>query len=114
MIELKGLQSWSWKSASSASYDMNAKLNVYRRSGVQEYIVWQIYENQILWYQLVEGQYEQLESNSEGIVESQIFPGLILPLEDMQSRDIAEVLAQLQTRLGSAAHKAYIQKLKVN
>lgn len=100
--------------ASSASYDMNAKLNVYRRSGVQEYIVWQIYENQILWYQLVEGQYEQLESNSEGIVESQIFPGLILPLEDMQSRDIAEVLAQLQTRLGSAAHKAYIQKLKVN
>ena len=31
--------------ASSASYDLNDKLNAYRRNGVQEYIVWQIYHS---------------------------------------------------------------------
>jgi Uma2 family endonuclease len=33
--------------ASSASYDLNDKLNAYRRNGVKEYIVWQMYENRL-------------------------------------------------------------------
>ncbi len=33
--------------ASSASYDRHDKMEVYRRSGVQEYIVWRVYEDQI-------------------------------------------------------------------
>lgn len=36
--------------ASSASYDLNDKLNAYRRNGVQEYIVWQTYENRVDWF----------------------------------------------------------------
>lgn len=37
---------------SSASYDLNDKLNAYRCNGVQEYIVWQIYENNLDWFSL--------------------------------------------------------------
>ena len=99
--------------ASSASYDMNTKLNVYRRNGVQEYVVWQMYENQILWYQLLDDRYQSIMPNPSGLTESQIFPGLSLDVESMQQRDLATVLAQLQTTLGTPAHQAYIQKLAV-
>ncbi|NEQ32214.1 MAG: Uma2 family endonuclease [Leptolyngbya sp. SIO4C5] len=99
--------------ASSASYDMNTKLNVYRRNGVQEYVVWQMYENQILWYQLLDDRYQPIMPTPSGLTESQIFPGLSLDVESMQQRDLATVLAQLQTTLGTPAHQAYIQKLAV-
>jgi len=38
--------------ASSASYDLHDKLRVYRRNGVQEYIVWRTYNQQIDWFYL--------------------------------------------------------------
>lgn len=99
--------------ASSASYDMNTKLNVYRRNGVQEYVVWQMYENQILWYQLLDDRYQSIMPNPSGLTESQTFPGLSLDVESMQQRDLATVLAQLQITLGTPEHQAYIQKLAV-
>ncbi len=83
-------------SASSVSYDMNDKLQAYRRNGVQEYMVWQIYEDEIVWYQLVEGQYVALEVDSTGLIVSQIFPGLKLDLEAMKNRDLATVLTRLR------------------
>src|SRR6516225_9606907 len=46
--------------ASSASYDLHAKLNAYRRNGVREYIVWRVYNHQIDWYVLRGGAYELL------------------------------------------------------
>src|SRR5438067_2071834 len=33
--------------ASSAAYDLHEKLEIYLRSGVREYVVWQIYERRI-------------------------------------------------------------------
>ncbi|NJN32459.1 MAG: Uma2 family endonuclease [Synechococcales cyanobacterium RM1_1_8] len=82
--------------ASSVSYDKNDKLKAYRRNGVQEYVIWQIYEDEIVWYQLVDGQYVALVPNEAGLLESQIFPGLKLDVEAMKNRDLATVLAQLK------------------
>src|SRR5262249_33252195 len=45
--------------ASSASYDLHTKLNVYRRNGVREYIVWRVLEQQIDWFVLRAGSYER-------------------------------------------------------
>lgn len=84
-------------SASSVSYDLNDKLRAYRRNGVQEYMVWQIYEDEIVWYQLLEGEYVALEVDSTGLIASQVFPGLKLDLEAMKNRDLATVLARLQS-----------------
>ncbi|MBR8826545.1 MAG: Uma2 family endonuclease [Gomphosphaeria aponina SAG 52.96 = DSM 107014] len=49
--------------ASSASYDLHDKLNVYRRHGVKEYIVWQVYDQKIDWFYLEEGKYINLEAD---------------------------------------------------
>jgi len=46
--------------ASSTAYDMHAKLRVYQRSGVQEYLALQMYERRADWFVLREGVYEPL------------------------------------------------------
>ena len=97
--------------ASSASYDMNAKLNAYRRNGVQEYIVWQIYENQIAWFSLQEGEYIRLQPDETGIIRSQVFPGLRLAVDALLRGELAIVLTELQTGLASREHEKFVDRL---
>ncbi|MEQ9369485.1 MAG: Uma2 family endonuclease [Coleofasciculus chthonoplastes F3-SA18-01] len=97
--------------ASSASYDLNDKLNAYRRNGVQEYIVWQSYENRIDWFCLEEGRYVSLEPDEAGIIKSRIFPGLWLAVNALREGNLAEVLAVLQQGIQTAEHQAFVQRL---
>jgi Uma2 family endonuclease len=97
--------------ASSASYDLNDKLNAYRRNGVQEYIVWQIYENRLDWFRLQEGRYVALHPDEAGIIRSEIFPGLWLAVNALREGDMAGVLAVLQQGLHFAEHQAFVKRL---
>ncbi|MBE9128223.1 MULTISPECIES: Uma2 family endonuclease [unclassified Coleofasciculus] len=97
--------------ASSASYDLNDKLNAYRRNGVQEYIVWQSYENRIDWFRLEEGRYVSVEPDEAGIIRSRIFPGLWLAVNALREGNLAEVLAVLQQGVQTAEHQAFVQRL---
>jgi Uma2 family endonuclease len=97
--------------ASSASYDLNDKLNAYRRNGVQEYIVWQSYENRIDWFRLEEGRYVSLEPDEAGIIRSNVFPGLWLAVNALREGNLAEVLAVLQQGIQTAEHQAFVQRL---
>ncbi len=81
--------------ASSASYDLNDKLNAYRRNGVKEYIVWQMYENRLDWFILKEGRYILLEADKSGIIRSETFPGLWLAVDALREGNLAEVLTVL-------------------
>ena len=58
--------------SSSVSYDLHAKLHVYRRSGVQEYIVWRVLDSRIDWLVLRGGRYERLEADDRGVVRSRV------------------------------------------
>lgn len=82
--------------ASSASYDLHWKMDLYRRAGVQEYIVWRVYDKAIDWFELREGVYERLEPDERGVIESKVFPGLRLAVEKMLAGDLAGVLAEQQ------------------
>lgn len=97
--------------ASSASYDLNDKFNAYRRNGVQEYIVWQIYENRLDWFILSEGRYVALEPNENEILKSQVFPGLWLSVEGLRQRDRANLLAILQQGLQTPEHQEFVERL---
>ncbi len=81
--------------SSSASYDLREKLNVYRRNGVQEYIVWRVYDAQIDWFSLQNEQYVLLQPDENGIIESRVFSGLRLNVAAMLNGDLATVLAAL-------------------
>jgi len=82
--------------ASSASYDLRDKLKVYQRNQVQEYIVWRVYDQDLDWFRLREGKYMQLQPNDEGIICSEVFPGLCLDKQALLAGDLAKVLAVLQ------------------
>ncbi|MGQ4810223.1 hypothetical protein NKDENANG_03672 [Candidatus Entotheonellaceae bacterium PAL068K] len=64
--------------SSSASYDLHAKLQVYRRGGVREYVVWQVLDQEVDWFVLREGQYERLQPDIDGCLRSEVFAGLWL------------------------------------
>jgi Uma2 family endonuclease len=96
--------------ASSASYDLHGKLNVYRRNGVKEYIVWNIYENVLLWYRLEASRYMAVDPDDQGCIYSQVFPGLSLDVPALLDRDLATVLAQVQRSIASAEHQAFVSQ----
>lgn len=100
--------------ASSASYDLNDKLNVYRRNGVKEYIVWQMYENRLDWFILKEGRYISLEGDESGIIRSEVFPGLWLAVDALREGNIAEVLKVLQQGLQTDEHRKFVNSLQQN
>ena len=97
--------------ASSASYDLNDKINAYRRNGVWEYIVWQAYENRLDWFSLQDGRYVPLPPNERGMIRSRVFPGLWLSVDALCQGNRAELLAVLQEGLQTAAHQAFLERL---
>ena len=100
--------------ATSASYDLHDKLRVYRRNQVQEYLVWQIYDNRLNWFRLREGDYVTLEPDAAGVVRSEVFPGLWLAVTAMLDGDLAGVLATLQQGLNTPEHADFVQCLSEN
>ncbi|MBD2483771.1 Uma2 family endonuclease [Planktothrix sp. FACHB-1365] len=97
--------------ASTASIDLHQKLNVYRRNGVQEYLVWRIYDSELDWFRLNAGEYIKLEPDSNGIIYSQVFPGLWLDKAALLAGNLAKVLEGLQQGLASQAHQDFVQQL---
>ena len=97
--------------ASSAAYDLYDKKRAYRRNGVREYLVWRVYERELDWFSLEAGEYIKLAPDSEGIIYSQVFPGLWLAIPQLLSGKMNEVLTVLQQGLNSAEHKEFCQHL---
>ena len=95
----------------SASIDLRDKLRVYQRNGVQEYIVWQVYDRRVDWFHLTEGEYAPLMPDESGVVRSQVFPGLHLAIPSLLDGDLAQVLAVLQQGLATAEHSEFAARL---
>ncbi len=97
--------------SSSASYDLGAKANAYRRNGIREYVVWRVLDRVIDYFVLREGRYEALAVDEEGILKSEIFPGLWLDAAAMIQGDLSKVLEVLERGLGSDEHAAFVNRL---
>ena len=97
--------------ASSAAYDLHDKRRVYQRSGVQEYLALQVYEQEATWFVLREGVYEALPADAADILRSEVFPGLWLNAPAFWAGDLATVLATLQEGLASPEHTAFVAQL---
>ncbi|HTL89336.1 MAG TPA: Uma2 family endonuclease [Leptolyngbya sp.] len=98
--------------ASSAAYDLGDKKKVYRRNGVQEYIVWQMFENRLDWFGLHEDEYVPLLPDEAGVIRSRVFPGLWLSIDALLSGEMLQVMAVLQQGLNSPEYQTFSQQLK--
>lgn len=97
-------------SASTRSYDLHVKLDVYRQSGVQEYLVWRVLDAAIDWFILRDGQYVAQAPDASDLLKSEVFPGLWLDVTAMLRHDMATVLKRLQEGLGTEAHQAFVAR----
>ena len=98
--------------ASSVSIDLREKRHVYRRNGVQEYLVWRVLDQVVDWWELIDGEYQALDPRAEGIFESNVFPGLRLAVAPLLADDLKAVLEELQVGLKSDGHGVFVARLR--
>lgn len=109
---IEGSPEWVGEvSSSTVSLDLHAKLNVYRRNGVCEYLVWRTQDEEVDWFVLREGQFERLPTDADGISRSKQFPGLWLDIAAMTSGNLKRVIQILQQGLASPEHAEFVQIL---
>jgi Uma2 family endonuclease len=82
----------------AADYDLGAKLELYRRTGVLEYVIWRTLDGAIDWLRLSGDRYERLAPDERGGIQSEVFPGLRLNVSRMLAGDMAGVLKELEQR----------------
>jgi hypothetical protein len=97
-------------SASTVKLDLGTKLEVYRRNGVKEYVVWRIDDKAIDWFILRDDQFERL-APQDGVFKSETFPGLWIDAPALIRGDHARVHELLQEGLRSPEHAAFIERL---
>jgi len=97
--------------ASSAAIDLGDKKRAYRRNGIQEYIVWQVFDQKLDWFYLQDGEYLSLPMDADGIIRSRVFPGLWLAVDHLLSGNMTQVLAVVQMGLAAPDHAQFVQQL---
>jgi Uma2 family endonuclease len=96
--------------ASSASQDLNAKFDLYRRYNVLEYVVWRVYEEALDWFVLRGGRCEAVAAGPDGVFRSEVFPGLWLDAAALLRGDLAGVLRVLQQGVATPEHAAFVAR----
>jgi Uma2 family endonuclease len=100
--------------SSSVSVDLGRKRHVYRRNDVHEYVVWRVLDGTIDWYVNREGRFELVSPPPDGILRSEVFPGLWLDAAALVRGDGVAVRAALQRGLGSPEHADFVARLERN
>jgi Uma2 family endonuclease len=93
--------------ASAVSYDLHQKFEVYRRTGVREYVVQRTEDAAIDWFLLREGRYVRQEPGADGLLRSAVFPGLWLDVAAMQHGDLRALRAAVERGIVESGHAAF-------
>jgi Putative restriction endonuclease len=97
--------------ASSFNYDLHVKLHVYRRFGVNEYVVWRVFDRAIDWFVLRGQAYERSPLAADGNYRSEVFPGLWLDPQALIACDTAAAIQAVQRGLASPEHQQFVERL---
>ncbi len=63
---------------SHTSRELHDKVRAYRRNGVREYIIWRTEDRALGWRVLRDGEYVNMSPSADGLLRSEVFPGLWL------------------------------------
>jgi hypothetical protein len=99
-------------SRSSLIHDLGAKRDLYEAAKVPEYLAVLLDEREIRWHILVDGRYEPLSADPDGLWRSRVFPGLWLDGTALLDGNVARVLGKLQDGLNSPEHRAFVAELE--
>ena len=96
---------------SASRRERGPKLALYQRAGVKEYIMIEWAAKRIVWRALVEGTYQTIEPDSDGVLKSRCFPGLWLDTEAYFSGDRKRISRALRTGLAMPEHARFVEEL---
>jgi len=71
-----------------------------------------MYEQRVDWFILREGVYETLTPDTDGVLHSEVFPGLWLQAAALWDGDLAAMLAVSQEGLASPEHATFRARLR--
>jgi hypothetical protein len=117
LVQIGFSQQRSIQSCNQPSYnhhrnlDLGAKQNAYRRNGVEEYLVWQTFENRFSWFRLQAEEFVFVEPDRDGVIRSSTFPGLWLAVPALLEGRMMDVLTVLQAGIADPAHQALVEAL---
>ena len=92
--------------------DSGAKLRLYERSGVCEYLIVRPEKKQAVWRELIDGAYREIAAGPDGILRSRVFPGLWLNEAALWNGDMSGLAATVQQGIVTAEHAAFVRRLE--
>jgi Uma2 family endonuclease len=94
---------------SSRAIDLHDKRQEYARFGVLEYLVLNLRDRRLHWFDLRAG--TELTPDADGVYRIRTFPGLWIHGEALLARDSQRMLATLNQGLATPEHAAFVQRL---
>ena len=104
--ELNAEVSWA-----TESIDLHGKKSDYEKAGVREYLVAALRQQQVFRFVRRRGKFRNLLPGSDGVIRSEVFPGLWLDPDALLRRDRKRLLAVLRQGLSAPEHAAFVTKL---
>jgi hypothetical protein len=95
----------------TAGHDLGAKLRLYERSGVREYITIRPRLRQIIWRELHRRKFRELTPGAGGWYRSRVFPGLWLDPSALWTANRKALAAAIQLGTAQPAHAAFVRQL---
>jgi Uma2 family endonuclease len=95
---------------SSKSIDLNYKKDDYEKAGVAEYIVVNVQDSRLHWFDFRSG--DLILPNRKGIFRSRVFPGLWIDGPALLARDSKKLIVALERGLASREHAAFVKQLQ--
>jgi hypothetical protein len=97
---------------SSEAFDLGPKLLDYQQTGVREYLVILLKRQQVRWFALREGSFQDLALSSDGFFHSEVFPGLWLDPQALLRNDVHRLIEVLNRGLASPEHAQFVASLR--
>lgn len=97
--------------SSSESIDLHGKRLDYERTGVREYLVVALRQQRLYWFVRRDGRFVECQPDADGILRSEVFPGLWLEAAALLRLDRRRVLEVLRQGLATPEHAAFVARL---
>lgn len=96
---------------SSRRLDLGARKADYERAGVREYLFVGVDPDEVRWFVRREDGFGELALDPDGLVRSEVFPGLWLDPRALLADDVDRVVAALELGLATPEHAAFVAHL---
>jgi Uma2 family endonuclease len=98
--------------SSSEAIDFHAKRDDYERAGVKEYLVVALRQGRVVWFVLRQGRFEEMAPGPDGLLRSEVFPGLWLDPEALLRLEGPRLRQVLHQGLATPEHAAFVARLQ--